>query len=412
MHPERRLKILILGLNYAPEQVGIAVYTTGLAEALVGLGHQVEVVAGKPYYPTWTVPSAFRGGWKRESTESGVRVTRVAHYVPSRPTGLRRILHHLSFAVSSFIPTLKRAKAFNPDVVLSIAPSLIAAPVASFAARVTGAKSWLHVQDFEVEAAMATGLVRDSGLGSRLALRFERKVIGLFHQTSSISPAMCQKLVEKGVDAGSVTEFRNWVDIGAIKPLEEPSLYREDWGITTEHVALYSGNIANKQGIEIIVEAARRLQHRSDLTFVVCGEGPNRENLQKLAHNLTNIRFHDLQPIERLNELLGLASVHLLPQRGGTADLVLPSKLTGMLASGRPVIATAIPGTGLAREVEGCGIVTPPDDEICFAKAIEYLLDAEEERQKYGRAARQQAKDRWEKKSVIGKFSERLFTIP
>jgi colanic acid biosynthesis glycosyl transferase WcaI len=100
MSPERSLDILIVGLNYAPEKVGIAVYTEGLAESLVARGHRVRVIAGKPYYPSWTVEEAFRGGWKRANVEKGVEVTRVRHYVPPQPTGARRILHHLSFAVN------------------------------------------------------------------------------------------------------------------------------------------------------------------------------------------------------------------------------------------------------------------------------------------------------------------------
>ena len=87
MSPEKKLKILILGLNYAPEIVGIAIYTTGLTEELIRRGHDVRVVAGKPYYPTWKVPDRFRGGWQRRTRENGVDLTRVAHYVPANPTG-------------------------------------------------------------------------------------------------------------------------------------------------------------------------------------------------------------------------------------------------------------------------------------------------------------------------------------
>lgn len=408
MPTNRPLKVLILGLNYAPEQVGIAVYTAGLAEALVRRGHQVEVIAGKPYYPSWNVPAEFRGGWKRRSVENGVAITRVAHYVPAKPTGIRRILHHISFALSCFLPTLASARSFKPDIVMTVAPSLIAAPVASVAARLFGARSWLHIQDFEVEAAMATGLVGQRGFGARLALWFERATIGLFDHTSSISPAMCRKLVEKGVPASNVTEFRNWVDVNTVRPLEAPSPYRKEWGIDTPHVALYSGNVGNKQGIEIIVAAARLLQHRSDLTFVICGDGPYVANLKTLAEGLGNIQFRSLQPKERLNDLLGLATIHLLPQRGGAADLVLPSKLTGMLASGRAIVATAVEGTGLADEVADCGLVVPPENETAFANAIEHLLDADTERNSYGSSARQRAQQRWERDAIISRFEDAL----
>jgi colanic acid biosynthesis glycosyl transferase WcaI len=109
----------------------------------------------------------------------------------------------------------------------------------------------------------------------------------------------------------------------------------------------------------------------------------------------------DLQPKDRLSDLLGLASVHLLPQKAEAADLVLPSKLTNMLASGRPVVATAAAGTGLAREMEGCGIVTPPGDEVAFADAIETVLDQPLLADRYSRTARDRAERDWNKDRIL-----------
>lgn len=408
----RPLRLLIVGLNYAPDMVGIAVYTTDLAEELVRRGHGVEVVAGKPYYPAWRVPDAFRGGWRRRSRENGVALTRVAHYVPAKPSGLKRILHHASFALSSLLPAIGAARRVKPDVVMHIAPSLIAAPVARLAARISGARTWLHIQDFEVEAAIATGLLGE-GLPLRLALAFERSVLSGFDRVSSISPAMCRKCAEKGVPEAAVVEFRNWADIASVTPLAGPSPYAAEWSIRTPFVALYSGNIANKQGIEIVLEAAERLAYRPDLTFVVCGQGPNRANLEAQARSqgLANIHFHDLQPKERLGDLLGLASVHLLPQAAGAADLVLPSKLTNMLASGRPVVATAAPGTGLAAEVEGCGILVPPGDGAAFADAIAALLDDPAAHARFSIAARRRAETTWARDAIISGLEQSLTAL-
>ena len=403
-----RLKILILGLNYAPEMVGIAIYTAGLAEDLTRRGHDVRVLAGKPYYPGWKIPTDYKNFWLRRTKENGVELTRIAHYVPGNPTGLRRILHHLSFAASSLFPFLYWSFKQKPDVILTVAPSLIAAPVAWLAARLTGAKAWLHIQDFEVEAAMATGLVGRAGLGARLARLFEASILRRFDRVSSISPAMCRKCAEKGVEPDRVVEFRNWADIDAIRPLEVPSPYREEWGVSTPNVALYSGNIGNKQGIEIVVRAARRLRHCKDLTFVICGEGPNRSNLEVQAADLGNILFRDLQPTERLGDLLGMATMHLLPQLGGAADLVLPSKLSNMLASGRPVVASARQSSDLADEVRGCGVVIPPEDVTAFAGAIELLCDHEAARTAFGRAARERAERRWRRDVIIDGFERAI----
>jgi colanic acid biosynthesis glycosyl transferase WcaI len=343
--------------------------------------------------------------------ERGVNVTRAPHYVPAHPSGARRILHHLSFAATALIPTLWRALVWRPDVVMTIAPSLIAAPVAYAAAIIAGAPDWLHVQDFEVEAAFATGLMDQTGPLARLGRWFETTMLGRFDVVSTISQQMVTRLKAKGVAEERIYQFPNWSDTETIAPLTQPSSYREEWGITTPHVALYSGNIANKQGIEILLDAAKALSHRKDITFVVCGEGPNRARLETLAKGAGNIQFHDLQPKARLNDLLGLATIHLLPQLADAADLVLPSKLTNMLASGRPVVATAAPGTGIAREVEHCGLITEPGDHAAFASAVATLADNADLYQTYAAAARYRAEERWAKDQVLHGFEHKLSAL-
>ena len=401
----KHLRILIIGLNYAPEMVGVAVYTSGMAEALAGMGHKVRVIGGQPYYPQWRVFPGFpRVLWSR-SVERGVDVFRCPHYVPAKPTGPRRIIHHATFALSAFFPAIWSALTHRPDIVIAIAPSIIAAPVAPLAARLSGGKAWLHVQDLELEAAVATGLVRE-GPAARLGRQFERWLLRSFDRVTSISGKMCERLIDKGVEPHKIAEVRNWAAVDEIRPLERASSYRERWSIETPHVALYSGNIANKQGVEVIVKAARRLRDRHDLTFVICGEGPNRAQLEETARGLTNIRFFDLQPSEQLEELLGLATVHLLPQLASAADLVLPSKLGNMMASGIPVIATAAPGSGLAAEVEGCGLVVAPGDADAMARAIEQLLDGRHLREISGKMGLARARSRFSKAAAMASLMD------
>lgn len=398
------MRILILGINHAPEPVGIGPYTAGAVAALAAAGHEVQLVTAKPYYPGWALaPGCSRTLYRRE-TRGRTKIWRCPLYVPGQPSGTRRVAHHLSFALAALPPMLAAAARFRPHLVLTVAPSLLSVPVAKLAARIAGAPLWIHVQDFEVEAAFATGLLEGAGPLARLARTFEAMALRSAHIVSSISPQMCRRLEQKGVPAERVVEFRNWAELDTITPLGVPSGYRSEWGLGNRHVALYSGNIANKQGIEILVEAAHRLAHREDIVFVICGEGPNRAWLEARAAALTNIQFHPLQPAERLGALLGLASVHLLPQSAGAADLVLPSKLANMLASGRPVVATAAAGSGLARQVEGCGLVTPPGDPAAMAEAIATLIDDGPRSEAMGVAARRQAEARWSRPAILDGF--------
>lgn len=396
--------VLLLTLNYAPEPVGIGPYSAGLAEALAERGHRVQVIAGKPYYPQWRVYPAFAGGGWQHGEEQGVAITRCPHYVPAQPGGLKRILHLASFALTALPIALRaalRGKAQRPQVVMVIAPALLSVMTGWLAARLAGARLWIHVQDFEVEAALATGLLGEQGLPARLARWLEGWVLRRGDRVTTISPQMCAKLRDKGVAAERVREVRNWADARFAADPDGARAIRAEWGLGDRVVALYSGNIARKQGIEILVEAARLLRDRQDISFVICGEGPNRAELERLAAGLDNIQLHDLQPAERMGAMLTMADLHLLPQIAGAADLVLPSKLTNMLASARPVVATADPGTGLFNEVDGCGTLTAPGDAAALAAAIAALAADPARRAAFGAAARQRAEERWMKDAII-----------
>ncbi|MAM57849.1 MAG: colanic acid biosynthesis glycosyltransferase WcaI [Salinicola sp.] len=406
------MRLLVICINYAPEIISTGLYTTGLAEYMQQDGVETDVITALPYYPAWKTFEGWRRPfWKSRRSENGVRVVHCPIYVPRNPTGSRRILHYISFALSALPVGLWKGLRRRPDVVVMVAPSLIAFPVALGAAKLGGGASWLHIQDYEVEAAFATGLLREDGRVGRAAKAFEKWVLGRFDRISSISAPMLDKLRDKGVVDERIYELRNWANLEKVTPLTAPSPLKDELGIKTRHVALYSGNLANKQGLELLPQMARHLRHREDLTIAICGDGPMRAPLQKMARDLPMIRFFPLQPIEKLSDLLGMADVHLLPQIAGAADLVLPSKLTNMLASGRPMIATTTADTALGREVEGVGRLVPPGDPRAMAKALEELLDAPEERKCLGAAARQRAIERWDMTAILSRLRNEFETL-
>lgn len=170
--------------------------------------------------------------------------------------------------------------------------------------------------------------------------------------------------------------------------------------------------MAGKQGLEVLAEVAALLEARSTkVTLLLCGQGPLKGVLEAACAERGNVRFLDLQPTEMFSELLATADIHLLPQRAEAADLVLPSKLTGMLASGRPVVAMAGAGTGLAIEVEGCGLAVAPGDAIAMTDAILRLATEETLRRDFAVAARARAEQRWRRSSVIDGLEAELFKL-
>ncbi|WP_250465403.1 MULTISPECIES: glycosyltransferase WbuB [unclassified Caballeronia] len=404
------MRILIYGLNYAPELTGTGKYTAEMAEALAAGGHEVRVVCAPPYYPEWKVGEGYRSWLHRIESRKGVRVWRAPLWVPKKPSGAKRMLHLASFALAS-MPALAAHVAWRPHIVMSIAPSLANAPGALALARLTGARSWLHIQDFEVDAAFDLGLLKNAR-ASRMALGFERWLMKHFDVVSSISDKMVDRAVRKGVELTRVFHLPNWVDTGAIFPLDRPSEFRRELGIG-EHtgVVLYSGNMGAKQGLEVLADAAAALASRDDIVFVFCGNGATKAELQKRCAGLKNTRFMCLQPVERLNELLNLADVHVLPQRGDVADLVMPSKLTGMFASSRAVIAMAHGGTELYEAVNGRGVVIKPESAKDLTDAIEMLIGDPELRASHGEQGRLFAQERLSPASVFARLEDRLISL-
>ena len=277
----------------------------------------------------------------------------------------------------------------KPDVVSVMAPTFFSVPSGLAAARLMSAKAWLHVFDLEVDAAFELGFIRNARLiGWSRAV--ERRLMRRFDLVSTISTKMREKIERKGVDAARMVLFPNWVDTHKFSPQPRPVPLRRELGIADERcVALYSGSMGRKQGLEHVIEAARLLaaDAAGSPMLLLAGAGPMRAELERSAHDLPNVRFLPLQPAERLNQFLNVADIHLLPQRRDASDLVMPSKLLAMLATGRPVIATAPADSEIARMLVDTGIITPPEMPGALAAAIRELARDPARRQAMGAAA-------------------------
>jgi colanic acid biosynthesis glycosyl transferase WcaI len=225
---------------------------------------------------------------------------------------------------------------------------------------------------------------------------------------STISGRMVERLLSKGVQQKKARYFPNWVDLNRIRPSANPA-YRTQLGIgSAATVVLFSGTLGGKQGLTVIPAAARVLAERHDILFVICGDGVMKPTLQEAAADLSNVIFMPLQPLGRLADLLSMADIHLLPQSPDAADLVLPSKLSGMLASGRPVVATCQSGTEIAEIVSQCGLVVAPEDSQELARAVVELADHRNFRLDLGRRARGLAEARFGRDAVLGEMFNSL----
>jgi colanic acid biosynthesis glycosyl transferase WcaI len=409
------MRILLYGINFAPELTGIGKYSGEMTAWLAARGYEVRVVTAPPYYPDWRVADGYSSWrYRRETWHSGedasARVRRCPIWVPRVPGGKKRLFHLASFALSSFPVAMAHAR-WRPHVVMTVEPTLAVAPAALLVSRLAGAKSWLHVQDFEVDAAFDMGLL-GAGALRRFALRGEKTLLNRFDRVSTISDRMMDRLSAKGVEGDARVLFPNWADIDLIRPLEHPSAFRSELGLANDSVvALYSGNLGEKQGLEVLVQAAEQTKEHKNVVWVIAGAGSARAKLEAMAAGLPNVRWLPLQRVERLNELLNLADIHILPQRADAADLVMPSKLTGMLASGRAIVATAAPGTQVGQVMDECGVKVPPGDFRALAREVIGLAADELRRKALGVKARSFAETNLSYELIMGRFEQELESL-
>jgi colanic acid biosynthesis glycosyl transferase WcaI len=412
------VRILLYGINYSPEPVGIGKYSGELAGWLASRGHGVRVITAPPYFPSWRLGNgdeSVRNRYGRERL-AGVEVRRCPLWVPRRPSGLTRLLHLASFALMS-LPVLLAQRRWRPDVVLTVAPAFFCAPGALLLGRLCGRGTvrWLHIQDFELDAAFELGMLKGKVLRG-LAEGWERRTLRGFDRVSSISAAMVERAVAKGVAAERAVLLANWVDLEAIQPQgpaeRAANPYQRELALPEGAVVLqYSGSMNKKQGLELLVAVMHQLAEVPDLVWLLAGEGPTKAALAEAVAGLGRVRLLPLQPAERLNDWLNLADVHLLPQKAGAADVVLPSKLLGMLASGGPVVASSPAGSELGDLAEQAGLRVEPEDAGAFAAAVRRLVEDGELRRQRGRAARELAEQRYGREAVLGALEEQLLSL-
>lgn len=407
------MKLLVYGINYAPELTGIGKYTGEMAPWLTDAGVEVKVVTASPYYPNWKVAVGYSSKVYRKEVLDGVGVIRCPLYVPSSPTTVSRLLHLLSFAFSSFLAVLTQI-VWRPDVIVVVEPSLFCAPGALLLGKLTGAKTVLHIQDYEIDALFGLGMMRQGRI-AKLAFAVERWLIARFDRVSTISYSMLNRAKAKGVKDENTLFFPNWVDTDFITPEVDGTDYRVKWGFTEEQkLVLYSGNLGKKQGLEIVLEAAQLLKDIKSVQFLVVGQGAHRPELERLAEQkqLNNLHFKDLVPYEELPELMAMADIHLVVQKKGAADAVLPSKLTSILSAGGHSLITAEKGTELGLLVEkypGIAECVEPESLDEFVKGLNRLLESDTK--STNKVARDYAVSELRRDAVLTRFNQDIHEL-
>ena len=373
-------RLLLIGGNFSPEPTGIGKYNGEMIKWLAAGGYDCTVITSYPYYPEWKVQPPYdkhKNWYKKEVIESNgqggkITVYRCPQYVPDKPTGKKRIMLDFSFAVSAFFKVLQLLPRKKFDVVISVVPPFHLGLLAVLYKKFRGAKFLYHIQDMQIEAARDLNMIKSPKVIKAL-FGLERYIFKNADMVSSISDGMMRKIQEKA--GKDIFFFPNWVDVSLFHPIEDRIKLKTEYGFDiNDKIVLYSGAIGEKQGLESILKTADTLRADQQLKFLICGSGPYKEKLMAdaTALGLSNVIFFPLQPFEKFNHFLNMADVHLVIQKGNASDLVMPSKLTTILAVGGLALITANDGTSLHDLVKkhNMGILVNAEDQQALTDGI------------------------------------------
>jgi len=375
--------IVVWGINYAPEKIGIAPCNAVLCEFLARKRFDVTMLTAFPYYPAWKKRKEDAAKIFGTEMINGVRVARCWHYVPERLNTAKRVLHELSFVACSFVRALCLPK---PDLWIVISPPLLLALAIRLVCFFSGGRYLLHLQDLQPDAAIHLGMIRSARLIRVLRTAESAGYRGAW-RISVITNGMRDLLCKRGVAREKLVLFPNGTYPG--EPAVEGE-FRAAYSVNrASFLVVYSGNIGVKQGLHSVIESFRHVRNDA-IQLVICGEGAEKQRLLEFASDMPNVRFADLLEGEDYNKMLKDANLMIVTLAPGSGSSFFPSKLFSACAAGKAIVAICDSDSELAHTVQrnSCGVVVPYGDCKKLAATFDDLAEARDRVESMGRAAK------------------------
>lgn len=406
------MKVLVMGMNYAPESTGIAPFTTALSKELVRRGHQVTVATTFPHYPEWRTHALYRGKWFVTETLDGVSVRRTRVYLPKGSGTLERVLYDSSLSIGSFFSGLREGEV---DLILAIEPPIQAGLMARMLAGLKHISYALWVQDLALEAAMSVGMMRASA-AMQMAQRLEDWAHRGAGKVFVVSQGFYDNLARKGTPTSKLLFLPNWMEEAPADTMAVDNPFRHEFGICKDDVmVLHSGNMGVKQQLENVLAAAARLNGKNDICFVLVGDGSQKNSLIEYAQSaaLSNVHFLPLQPQARVPQMMAAADILLVNQHPDMTEAVMPSKLLTYMSAGRPILIAAHADSEAARQVRAgdCGIVVAPNQPGALADALVLLANDPAQRHALGQRGRVFVETNFARKPLLDTFEAQLLAL-
>jgi len=363
------MRILLLNQYYAPAEAATAQLLADLGACLARAGHAVTAVCSRRSYPDPTLVHPAR------EVIDGVAVRRLPGTGFGRTTAAGRVADYASFMAAAAVRLLLGPR-FDVVVVLTTPPLL--ATLALAGARVRRGRVVYWVMDVYPDVAFALGVLRRESPAGRALEGLARRTLRAADAVVALGETMAERLA--GLGARRVEVIHNWSDGQAVHPAPAAGHpLRSAWGWDGRFVVLYSGNLGLAHEFDTVLAAAERLGDRPEIRLAFVGGGPREAEVRREIgrRGLTNVELRTHQAREDLGQSLTAGDVHLVTLRAGLEGLLVPSKIYGILAAGRPTLYVG-PAAGeidaIVREGR-CGTRVGAGDAAGLAAAIRAYAD-------------------------------------
>lgn len=400
-------KILIINQHFYPEVAATGQLLLDLCEDLVRAGYRVKVITGNP--------NADLNGknkiLKRENYK-GIEILRLKNTTFDKYKMTGRILNYLTFHFSVFFQILFYER---PDLVLVLSTPPFISFYGLILKTLKKVKTIYIVQDLFPDLVVELGKIKNKYFIDILE-SFSKCIIRRMDRVVVVGEFMKRKIkrdILQGMDSEHIITIHNWADGEKIKVMrgeKEKNPVKAEWGLEGKFIVLYSGNIGDLHEFDTIISAAEDLgeQGWEKICFVFIGEGIKKEYIKRKVKEkgLNNVLFFPFQPREVLKYSLGLADVSLVTLKKGFEGMVVPSKIYGILASGRPVIAV-VGGESEVTEIirKGrCGEVVKIGDYKALSEKIISYYNKHEKCYDEGSNGRKYFEENFDRKIAVKKY--------
>jgi glycosyltransferase involved in cell wall biosynthesis len=341
----------------------------------------------------------------------GVEIVRVTSTAYDRAQLSRRALNYVTYVGGALLAGIR---AERPDVVVCMTDPPIVGDVALAVARRFDVPLLVISQDVFPEVA-----VELKRLENPVVVRLLGAAIGAYVRRAdrivAIGETMRARLERKGADPGRIQVIPNWVDTETLVPQPRDNDWSREQELADRFVVMHSGNVGHAQDLDSLVRAATFLRDLDDLAITIVGDGARRADLVRLAELLEveAVRFLPYQNRNLLPLSLSSAHIHVVGLARGLSGYVVPSRLYGVLAVGRPVIVAADRESETAQLVEtvGCGVVVPPGRPELVAAAIRRARDGQLDLEEMGRRGREYVTAEADERVAVGRYRALLYEL-